>query len=372
MSYNSIRQPNNQYVKSDVWSRANEPIWNKEIEDKYIHYPNMYELYQTFSKIFNVPIDNFILTSGCEESLKISLQVLKDFIKLKESGNLDYKTELVCESPTWGLAELIMNQYADIRHIFKKRKFVDYNSRIDEQNSLIKQDVDYNISYTTSVFNGLFLHEGNIVLDNKLETYQDNKIINCGLSNINYESFSIIDEVYHLSSLRNRSDPWMNHGSYCINSKRPKDPIFSENYNYIFIGSFSKIFGAGFRLGYIYYNKRFNNLMKYYRPQYISSSSVDLINILYNKCKKNTNIFYDFDESMSKCIKKSINFRKRFKERPIYYSEHPNFISVDEVSLKKYSSLLELDNYHIDKKFKLNNIDMVRLCRPLNFNLKDI
>ena len=33
------RQPNNQYTKSTEWSRANEPIWNMEIEDKYIHYP---------------------------------------------------------------------------------------------------------------------------------------------------------------------------------------------------------------------------------------------------------------------------------------------------------------------------------------------
>lgn len=367
------RQPNNQYIKSTKWSRANEPTWNKEVEDKYIHYPNMYELYQTFSKTFNIPINNFILTSGCEESLKISLQVLKDFIKIREGGNLDYKTELVCESPTWGLAELIMNQYADKRSIFKKRKFVDYNSRYDERiNFLTKQDADYNISYLTSVYNGLFLHEGNIVLDNKLETYQDNKIIDCGLSNIKDQSFNIIDEVYHLSSLRNRSDPWMNHGygSYC--GKRIKDPIDIENYNYIFIGSFSKIFGAGYRLGYIYYNERLDNLMKYYRPQYISSSAIDLINILYDKHKKFKNIFYDFDESMAKCVHKSLKFRKAFKTKPIYYSEHPNFISVDEYSLQNYSSLLKLDNYLIDKKFKLNNIDMVRLCRPLDFKLKDI
>ena len=70
------RQPNNQYAKPTEWSRANEPIWNTEIEDKYIHYPNMYELYHTFAKIFNVPIDNFILTSGCEESLKISFKLV--------------------------------------------------------------------------------------------------------------------------------------------------------------------------------------------------------------------------------------------------------------------------------------------------------
>ena len=365
------RQSNNQYIKSNEWSRANEPIWNKEIENKYIHYPNMYEIYQAFSEIFNIPINNFILTSGCEESLKISLQVLKDFIQIKEGNNLNYKTELVCESPTWGLAELIMNQYADRRHIFKKRKFVDYLSQINEQNDLIKQDVDYNISYSTSVFNGLFLHEGCIVLDNKLEIYQDNKIIDCGLSNIKYQSFNIIDEVYHLSSLRNRSDPWTNHGSYSDIGERIKDPIVSENYNYIFIGSFSKIFGAGFRLGYIYYNEKFNDLMKYYRPQYISSSAVDLINILYDD-KKYKNIFRDFDNAMGKCINKTKKIRKFIKSNPIYYSEHPNFISIDEYSLKNYPSILNLGDYHIDKKFKLNNIDMVRLCRPLNFKLKDI
>ena len=31
------RQPNNQYAKPTEWSRANEPIWNTEIEDKYIN-----------------------------------------------------------------------------------------------------------------------------------------------------------------------------------------------------------------------------------------------------------------------------------------------------------------------------------------------
>lgn len=362
------RQPNNQYTKSTKWSRANEPIWNKEIEDKYIHYPNMYELYQRFSEIFDIPINNFILTSGCEESLTISLQVLKDYIKLKENGNLDYTTELVCESPTWGLAELIMNQYADKRNIFKKRKFVEYDRDIIHENeyNLIKQNVDYNISYITSDFNGLFLHTSNIVLDNKLETYQDNKIIDCGLSNIKYESFEIIDEVYHLSSLRKELKPWLKYSfDY---SSRTKDDLLPKNYKKIYIGSFSKIFGAGFRLGYIYYNGIFDNLMKYYRPQYISSSAVDLINILYDD-NKHKNIFYKFDEAMGKCIFKTRQFRQNNLK---YYSEHPNFISVDEYSLKNRFSLLQLDDYHIDKKFKLNNTDMVRLCRPIDFTIKDI
>ena len=61
-----------------------------------------------------------------------------------------------------------------------------------------------------------------------------------------------------------------------------------------------------------------------------------------------------------------------FDDNPIYYSEHPNYISLDKDSLLKYSSIFGLNNYKINKEFKLNNINMVRLSRPLNFKLQDI
>ena len=350
-----MRQPYEEYKKLKRWSRANEPIWNKFVDDKYLHYPDMYNIYKLFSKIFHIPINNFILTSGCEESLKISLQVIKEYIRNKEENVSDLKNELVYEYPSWGLAELIMGQFADDNYALKRREFVTNNKK-EKPNNIIDDEIDYRISYETSLFNGLFYHKSRGIIKeenllNQKYNIKNDKYFN--LSKVNKESFKIIDEVYHLSFLR-------------------KFQSFDKNN--IYIGSFSKIFGPGFRLGYILYDFKFNDLMKYYRPQYISQSGVDLIGILMNELNqhKNIKIFKDFNRALKTCTKKTNRFRRMFDDNPIYYSEHPNYISLDKDSLLKYSSIFGLNNYKINKEFKLNNINMVRLSRPLNFKLQDI
>lgn len=349
------RQPYEQYKKSKRWSRANEPIWNKSINDKYLHYPDMYIIYTRFSKIFNIPIDNFILTSGCEESLKISLQVLKKYINDKEENNINLKNELVYEYPSWGLSELIMDQFADDNYELKRRDFVINNKEKKITNIINNNMVDYRISYETSLFNGLFYHDSKFIEKENLlnQNYKKENDIYYNLSKVNKESFRIIDEVYHLSCLRN---------------------IQTFEKNNIYIGSFSKIFGPGFRLGYIIYDIKFDHLMNYYRPQYISQSGVELIELLLNDLNqyKNIEIFKDFDKALNCCIEKTEHFRTLFDNNPIYYSEYPNYISVDKNSLKKYANIMRLNSYKINKEFKLNNIDMVRLSRPLNFKLQDI
>lgn len=200
--------PRTQYSKQhfSILSMKNEPF-------PYV-YPNMYEVYNAFSKTFNIPIKNFILTNGCENAFRISLIALKT-------------KQISLEDPGWDLTKLICEGF-NIK--YEKLKYEYINNQFE-----IIDDPKYNTVYLTDTYNNLFYHKNKQI---------DNKQL-------------IIDETYTLKQLQN------------------KNRILKENE--IIIGSFSSFVDPGLRIGYILFDdihkERFNLL----REEYISSAAADFI-----------------------------------------------------------------------------------------------
>lgn len=196
-----------QEKKPGIISCKNEPLPYR--------YPDMKVAYKAFSETYKIPQDNFILTNGCENALRIALLALKP-------------KKIFAEHPRWELFDVIC-EGLDI-----KIKNVNYIYDGEEFYSEIKHNKN-RIYYSTESYNNLFRHK-----------------------NLNVENgISILDETYTMSTL--------------LNEKR------AIKENEIVIGSFSKVASPGIRLGYIIFNEKYVDIMNLLREQYISEGAVDYI-----------------------------------------------------------------------------------------------
>ena len=187
-------------------------------------YPNMYEVYRIFANKYNLDRENFILTNGCENALRIALLAVKPELML-------------IENPTWEMAKVICSSF-DIPFREINYHFVQNKTFALENIATINNKKTW--LYTTDRYNNLFEHEN----------YDKEKYKNV-----------IIDETYTLSNL--------------LKNIEPEYRQFDKNE--IIIGSFSKFFGCGLRLGYILFDKSWNNKMQLLREQYISSMAAKFI-----------------------------------------------------------------------------------------------
>lgn len=196
-----------QKKKLGIISCKNEPLPYR--------YPDMEAAYKAFSETYNIPQDNFILTNGCENALRIVLLALKP-------------KKIYAEYPRWELFDVICEGLGI------KVKNIDYLYDGKEFYPEIKQDKN-KVYYSTESYNNLFKHE-----------------------NLNIENgISILDETYTLSTL--------------LNEKR------TIKKNEIVLGSFSKVAAPGIRLGYIIFDDKYTDIMNLLREQYISEGAVDYI-----------------------------------------------------------------------------------------------
>ena len=188
-------------------SNQNEPCGKKYIDSEYKKYPDMYSVYNKFAELYNR--NDFILTNGCENALRIAILALRpDLVKI--------------EYPTWGLVEVICSSL-DIK---TKRYYFNDNFIPEETSGCV---------YMTDEYNNFFKHSN---LD------------------IDKHSIYIIDETYT--------------HNYLLNKKTIKD-------NIIVIGSFSKVAGAGLRLGYVLFSNNLRGKLNMLREQYVSSLAADYI-----------------------------------------------------------------------------------------------
>lgn len=199
----------NKYKKrqTGIISTKNEPFPYK--------YPDMYDTYKKFSKTFNIPINNFILTNGCENAFRISLIALR--IK-----------EISLEDPSWELTKIICEGF-DIKYQRLKYEYV--NNQFEIMDKPI-----YKYVYLTDTYNNLFFH--------KNKTIDDDKTV-------------ILDETYTLKKLHDKN-------------RKLKD-------NEIIIGSFSKFVDPSLRIGYILFNDKYEERFNLLREEYISSLATNYI-----------------------------------------------------------------------------------------------
>lgn len=201
-------------------------------DNLFTSYPDMYSAYKAFSSAFNISERQFILTNGCENAARWALLFCKE-----------HYGHITIESPTWSMAEILCEAF----HI-PYDKFVYHYTN----NKFKPQFTTIDSGYITDTFNNLFKHY--------------NPHINKG----------IIDETYTLN--------------YLMHNKTQYIPE-----NIIIIGSFSKVIGCGYRLGYILFNAKHYDYFNMIREQYINTAAAqyliehqynlkDIINVALTPC----------------------------------------------------------------------------------------
>lgn len=312
----------NSYTYKNICNRSNEPWFGKGenivlTKDDYTHYPNMHKVYELFSNIFGISTDNFILTSGVEESLRIAFTVA-NIIK----GGHDNDVYLESD-PSWGLSKIVAKQ---VFHDENKIHNLEYKL---EENGIIGYDVDDRIKdsiiYTTFEFNNFIRHHTLF--------YRGSNIV-------------IYDETYTLLHLLHNA---INSCPTLLNNDKLANVelvSYKNNYNYadgIIIGSFSKIYGAGYRLGYILFNDEYKELFNLYRSQYINGLAVKLLKIIRNDLNSLNSIldFHNFLEEKMNNLYVFYRLLNKCYEIPFNSSKctctfHPNYETVTRAYLDKY------------------------------------
>lgn len=303
-----------------------------------IEYPNMMEIYDTFSTFSLIPRDNFVLTNGCEEALRIVLQVIK---RIEENKNIN----LLAEYPRWKMVDVISDQILyktpkDINYVLNKEKdsmmsFSNYDNEALKNELNYMDNNDVCVLYNTLSINNMLMHKkwnSNLFAEN----------CKCKL-------YDIIDETY---------TPFKTDINDQKLSKLEKDNIF-------IIGSFSKAIGCGLRLGYILFNQKYEKYFNLYRPQYISPLAINFltntpetINVLKSIDFTNfVNSIFDnysekgFDEYFSNMLLSPyLNSISKLVYKTMWYSTFyidRNALSKDDrcSEIMKFSKL----NYVVDK-----------------------
>ena len=255
---NEYKDRSENYSKS--YPCYNEPYFLKDLDVEVmsnIRYINMKEVYDTFSSTIANNGKNFIVTTGCEAALRITLQVLK---------RINEYYDIYSEYPTWGMVPVIFDQ---IFYDDKELKKIEFRYNTDNK-SFYYEGLEYldikskDIIYTTYRYNNLFEHQNHI-----------------------FDAYNIIDFTY--------TDPKVAYKEYmniCLDNPSIKNKIIG-------IGSFSKVYGCGYRLGYIFYpenDNTFRELFNLYREEYISSHAAFLlrnITSFSSEYNKRMNIAYD-------------------------------------------------------------------------------
>ena len=145
------------YIKEDrdkSWSIKDEPAYERiRIEKKDREYPDMYSAYKQFAEIYKLRENQFILSNGCENALRIVLEAIRPYY-------------MYIENPSWGLVEILANgllyprpeETKDIQRIFKVNyKYIDNKFILDKN---IENLSDKSSAfYITQKYNNMFEHE---------------------------------------------------------------------------------------------------------------------------------------------------------------------------------------------------------------------
>lgn len=202
----------------NFFSTKNEPWF---VDNEYGWYPDMNQMYDDFSKTFNIEKKNFILTNGCENAMRIALE----FYNFKYGNQVLYT-----ENPGWQMADVLGAAlghdviHYDYQYDSYSKKFLPLQS-FDPQSDLV---------YTTDTYNSLFKHD-----------------------NLSMDALYILDETYTMRQLLNGYE-------------KPDQDI-------IVIGSFSKAYGPGYRLGYVLFYESYNDIFQLLREQYLNPAAGKLL-----------------------------------------------------------------------------------------------
>lgn len=202
----------------NFFSTKNEPWF---VDDEYGWYPDMAKMYDDFSKAFNIEKKNFILTNGCENAMRIALE----FYNFKFGNQILYT-----ENPGWKMADVLGAALGYEAHHYDYR-YDNYSKEFYPEQLF---DPQSDLVYTTDTYNNLFKHD-----------------------NLDMDALYILDETYTMHQLMSGYE-------------KPDQDI-------VVIGSFSKGYGPGYRLGYILFHEEHNHIFQLLREQYLSPAAGKLL-----------------------------------------------------------------------------------------------
>ena len=199
-------------------SIQNEPIGK--------YYPDMYEVYQKFSDTHSISTDNFILTNGCENALRICLEVLRPKC-------------LGIETPSWELPYV----FATGMHI-KTKPFKIHYSKKEKRFHYGKVPKGIDVLYYTQGINN-FASMLDADVDENDPFYNPPDYV-----------ATINDLTYYMPT------------DFGAEVREPEQ---------ISIGSFSKYVDPSLRLGYIIFHESLKEEFNLLREQYLNSAAIDFI-----------------------------------------------------------------------------------------------
>jgi len=237
-------------------------------------YPDMKKAYDRFGKLFNLEENEFILTNGGENAMKIALLALKP-------------KSMAWFVPTWKMPEVFCAAL-DIKPImlnFHQKEKEIYAEDIDKE-----CDIFYSNMGTSS----LFKYYGS---SEHLGFYENCRYQILDLTYMNFERIK-----FHLDCRKNHLE------------------------NTIYIGSFDKLAGCGLRLGFIVFPKSFNDAMQLQREQYINMCAYEwLLNITKSQLKfLPSNPIQDFLEENALSLSKGWSLTDNFITIPQHIEANLN------------------------------------------------
>lgn len=194
------------------------------------YYPDMHKVYSVFSEDFKLPKHNFILGSGCENTLKCVFEALN--VK-----SLHYSF------PCWGFIDVYKQQF----------KFKTYEHQFSRNFKDNEFDENIDVYYSTLPFN------------NFIPTMPNQK-------NILKSRYTIIDLTYMQ-----------------VDDLKKEFYDFNVNDNVILVGSFDKQFGCGLRLGFAVFPNSCAEKIQLFRENFINSMAETFIlkHMYFKKMQRN-------------------------------------------------------------------------------------
>ena len=374
-----IDQYNDPLLNAIYKKNDQEKNWCK-CNTSYNRYPDMNEVYYHFYRLIenhinlNNPYDNFypideykafnkdagvILSNGCENALRQMISCLIYNYRTKYDGNIE-DIEFYYEEPGWRLAKFCALQAGIPEYNIIPLKYEAHISDIPEceQSSFQavtngKKSTFSNVEFVLNADN--IKAEKEIEEDNKKKfrilyaTDKANSWIIHSMKNIDTNTFDkiILDESITMESV-------INHSS-------------TLTFDISRIGSFSKLVGASFRVGYIL-TKEPN--IDIFREHYLNKAGVDLLSLLYDdSCSVCTNL-----HNRIKMILGEINNKTIMYNIPIELSDSNSNIDLKKTILNcnhfRANSDLTMINQYIGNIS--NTIGLVDLSKIKSDNYKNI
>jgi len=248
-------------------SSSNEPLETKGLEHLR-KYPDMLEAYENFSKIFDIPLNRFILANGGENAVKNTLLALRP-------------KKMFYSYPTWGMLDVFCEalNIEPVRVPFK----IKTSSKEIFEDLYAYERLDFDCFYSCGSVNNYFRYVS--IEPRAFPTKSD-------VIQISDQTYSELDYI--------------------------KNQVEHQSCSTVIVGSFDKLVGCGLRLGFAIFPSYMNDRFQLQREQFLN---YEAIQFLKNFNEYNLKSNYRF-EKLQEYLKTDDFY---LENKKLVQIVHPNF-----------------------------------------------